>query len=97
MNMQALMQQAQKMQRDIAKKQEEIEKMEFEGTSEFLDLKLKGNNEIGEIKFKISKLEEEDMEILEDMIKIAYNDAKKKLDKITEEKMGSYSKMGGLF
>ncbi len=97
MNMQNLMQQAQKMQRDIAKKQEELEGMEFSGSSEFLDLTLKGDKTLKSIKFKVDKLDEEDMEALEDMIKIAYNEAKNKLDKETEKKMGAYNKMGGLF
>ena len=38
MNMQALMAQAQKMQRDITKKKEEIDKMEFNGKSELVDV-----------------------------------------------------------
>ncbi len=97
MNMQSLMQQAQKMQRDIAKKQEELEKMEFTGSSEFLDLVLGGDKSIKSIKFKINKLDEEDMEILEDMIKIAYNDAQEKLNKESESKMGQYSNMGAMF
>ncbi len=97
MNMQSLMQQAQKMQRDIAKKQDELEKMEFTGSSEFLTLTLKGDNTLKDIKFKIDSLDKEDIDILEDMIKIAYNDAKKQLDAETKNKMGSYGNMGGLF
>ncbi len=97
MNMQNLMQQAQKMQRDIAKKQEELKGMDFTGSSEFLDIKINGENQILDINFKINELDSEDMDILGDMIKIAYNDAKSKLDKETESKMGSYSNMNGLF
>ena len=43
-------------------------------------------------------MDEEDLECLEDMIKIAINDAQTKIDKEIEKKMGSYSKIaGGLF
>ena len=42
MNMQNLMAQAQKMQRDITKKKEEIDKMEFEGSSELVNIKVNG-------------------------------------------------------
>ncbi len=97
MNLQSMMAQAQKMQRDIAKKQEEIANMEFLGTSEWVDLVLKGDNTLQSIKLKTSKIDAEDMEVFEDMIKIAFNDAHSKLEKETESKMGNYSKMNGLF
>lgn len=43
-------------------------------------------------------MDEEDLECLEDMIKIAINDAYKKIDKEIESKMGMYGKLaGGLF
>jgi len=43
-------------------------------------------------------MDEEDLDCLEDMIKIAISDAQNKIDKEIEMKMGSYSKLaGGLF
>ncbi len=97
MNMQSLMQQAQKMKRDLEKKQEELKSMEFTGESEFVKITLKGDNSIKQIQFKVESLDKEDMEALEDMIKIAYNDAKAKLDKESDSKMGAYGNMPGMF
>ncbi|MFI3260784.1 MAG: YbaB/EbfC family nucleoid-associated protein [bacterium] len=97
MNMQKMMQEAQKLQRDMEKKQAEIESTEFTGTSEFCDLVIMGDHKIKSINFKIESLDSDDMEALEDMIKIAYNEASKKLESTSEQKLGALSKMGGLF
>lgn len=97
MNMNALMQQAQKMKKDMEKKQQEIESSTYEGTSEFVDVVVYGTKKIKSIKIKKTSLDEEDVEILEDMIKIAMNDAFSKVDKDTVDKMGVYAKQfGGL-
>ena len=92
MNMQALMQQAQKMQKDLKKKQGEIETMEFEGTSEWVTIILSGKKELKKINIKKGSLDEEDVEMLEDMIQIAFKDAVSKVDKAYDEKLGMYGK-----
>lgn len=99
MNLNNLMQQAQKMQRDITKKQDELNKMEFIGNSEWVEITLYGNKNVKSINIKNkTSMDEEDLECLEDMLKIALSDAYKKIDNETEKKMGAYSKMaGGLF
>lgn len=99
MNMQNLMAQAQKMQRDITKKKEEIDKMEFEGSSELVNIKVNGKKEVISIKINSNdNLDKDDIEALEDMIKIAFNNALKKVDAETEKQMGSYGgALGGLF
>ena len=99
MNINNLMQQAQKMQKDITKKQEEINKMEFTGSSELVDIIVLGDKTIKSVNIKNkTTMDEEDLECLEDMIKIALNDAFNKVNSEVEKKMGVYSKMaGGLF
>ena len=99
MNMQNLMAQAQKMQRDITKKKEEIDKMEFFGKSELVDVKVNGKKEVLSINFKgIDSLDKDDLEALEDMIKIALNNAFEQVDNETDKQLGSYgSNFGGLF
>jgi len=92
MNMQALMQQAQKMQKDLQKKQEELGVMEFEGNSEWVSLVLNGKKELVKLNIKKITLDEDDMEMLEDMIKIAFNDALSKVDKAYDDKLGMYGK-----
>ena len=98
MNMQQIMQQAQRMQRDITKKKDEIDAMSFIGKSEWVELEFNGKREIK--KFKILKdgeISEDDKEMLEDMIMLAIKDAFNKIDKETENKLGQYSSLGGLF
>ena len=99
MNMNNLMAQAQKMQRDIEQKQKEINNAEFTGKSEWVEITLMGNKTIKKIEI-INKntMDSEDLECLEDMIKIAFDDAINKIDKEYEKKMGMYGKLaGGLF
>lgn len=99
MNMNNLMAQAQKMQKDIQKKQEEINSMTFIGESEWVEVTLTGNKSVVRVNIKDKKtMDEEDLECLEDMIKIAINDAYKKIDNEIEKKLGMYGKLaGGLF
>ena len=97
MNMQQLMQQAQRMQREITKKKEEIDNTTFEGKSEWVNITFNGKREI--LSFKITKegvIDEDDKEMLEDMIMIAIKDAFNRIDKETESKLGQYASMSGL-
>jgi len=99
MNMQNLMAQAQKIQRDITKKKEEIDNSIFEGKSEWVTVKMNGKKEIQSVTVTYEgTIENDDKEILEDMIKIAINKAVTDIDKEIENKMGAYgSGLGGLF
>jgi len=98
MNMQQIMAQAQKMQRDITKKKEEIDNSTFEGDSEWVKVEINGKKELQKIKITFEgPIEDDDKEVLEDMIKIAFNKAIAAVDKETEEKMGSLGGLGGLF
>ena len=93
MNMQNLMAQAQRMQRDLQKKQEEIYEMEFTSTSGAVTAKLNGKKEIIKIEIDKSILhDEEDLEALEDMIKIAINEDIKQIEKTVEQKLGGLAK-----
>ncbi len=98
MNIQAMMKQAQKLQKDMMNSKKEIDEMEFTGKSSFVTVTVKGTKEIKEVKIDQESLDQEEIEMLEDMILIATNDALKQVDKITEEKMGKYTQgMPGLF
>ncbi len=99
MNMQAIIKQAQNLQKDMLKSKEVIDKMEFTSTSSFVTVKVNGKKEILSVKVNVdSDFDISDIEILEEMIQIATNDALKQVDKETEKKMGKYSSMmPGLF
>ena len=99
MNMQNLMAQVQKAQRDLMKKKEEIGKQLFPGKSELVEVVFNGNKEIVSINIKKDKpLDTEDIEILEDMLQIAIKDSLSKVDKEVNEKMGAAAgSLNGLF
>ncbi len=99
MNMQALMRQAQNLQKDMLKAKEEIDKMEFTATSSFVTVVANGKKEILKVTIKPDNdFSVSDMDMLEDMVQVAVNDVNKQIDKKTEAKMGKYtSMMPGLF
>lgn len=98
MNMQNLMQQAQKIQRDMTKKKEEIDNTLFPGKSEWVEVVFKGNKELQSFKIlKDGDISGDDKEILEDMILLAIKDSFQKIDAETENKLGQYASMSGLF
>ena len=98
MNLQALMKQAQNMQKKVMESKNEIEKKEYKGESELVEIIMNGNREVLSAKIKIDSLDKDDIEILQDMIVIAVNDANKKIKKDIEEKMGSQmGNFGSLF
>ena len=95
MNMQALMKQAQAMQKEITGIKNEIDNSVFEGSSSLVSVKVKGTKEVIEIKFLegAKDLANDDISMLEDMIVLALNDAFNKVDRTSEQKMGKYSSM----
>ena len=98
MNIQAMMKQAQKMQKEMMNAKEEIDQTIFEGKSSFVTIEMKGTKEIIKVKIDAEEIGKDEIEMLEDMILVAVNEASKKIDNETEEKMGKYTKgMPGLF
>ena len=93
-----MMKQAQKLQKDMLKAKEEIDESTFTGTSSFVSVEMKGTKEITKVSIDAESLDKDEIEMLEDMILVAVNDASKKVDKETETKMGKYTQgMPGLF
>lgn len=98
MNIQAMMKQAQKMQNDMMKAKKEIDGTTYIGKSSLVTAEVMGNKEIIKIKIDAETIEADEMEMLEDMVLVAINDAMKQIDKDTEDKMGKYTKgMPGIF
>mgnify|MGYP004524810179 FL=1 len=96
MNMQAMMQQAQKLQRDMMKAKNEIDEKNFTSTQGFLTIEMKGTKEITSVKIDKENLDKDDIEMLEDLISLAVNDNIKKIEKETESKMGKFGGLSGL-
>ncbi len=90
MNMQSLMAQAQKIQKEVTKAKEEIDATVFESENEMVLLTMNGKKEIKTFKIKIEKIETDDIEILEDMIQIAFSDCLNKIEEETDKKLGKF-------
>ena len=99
MNMQAMLKQAQNLQKEMMKSQEEISKTTFTAENGLVKITMKGDKKLEKVEIaKDNALESDDIEMLEDMILVAVNDALSQIDKVTEEKMGKYTKgLPGLF
>ncbi len=92
-----IMRQAQAMQAKINEAQKKLEAMEVEGTSGggAVTLKLSGKNALLAINIDASLMIADDREMLEDLIKVAHDDARKKLEDAQNEEMkGIGSGMG---
>ena len=98
MNIQAMMKQAQKLQKDMMIAKDEIDKTIFESKSSFVTMKANGKREILSVKIDTESLEKDDVEMLEDLVQVVTNDLMKQIEKETENKMGKYTQgMPGLF
>ena len=98
MNMQAMLKQAQKMQKDMMNAKNEIDNMIFEETNSFVTVKANGKKEILEVKIDNDSMDKDDIEMLQDIIMVVINSIFKKIDAETEKKLGKYTKgMPGLF
>lgn len=76
-NMNAMIRQAQKMQEDMKKKQEELEQMVFTTTSGggMVEVVITGKKEIKSISLKPEIVDPEDIEMLQDLMVAAVNEA----------------------
>ena len=98
MKMQAMLKQAQALQKDMLKVKDEIDSTEFVGESSLVKVTLKGTKEAVKVEINLDDdFDKEDLEALEDMIVLAINDANKKNDSMTEKKMGKFGNIPGLF
>ena len=98
MNMQNLMRQAQKMQEDMAKAQEELESTVVEGVSGggMVKVSMTCNGDIQNFKLAKEAVDPEDIEMLEDLLLAAIKDASSKAKEIKDSKMGGFGNLGGL-
>ena len=83
-----LMKQAQKMQEDMQKAQEELKSLEVVGQAggELVKVVMTGKHEVRKVEINDSLLKD-DKDMLEDLIAAAMNDASNKIEKLTKEQM----------
>ncbi len=97
-NMNNLMKQAQKLQKQMEDSQKELEETEFTGTSggEAVKVKMNGKRQLISLTLAPEVVDPDDIEMLQDLIMAAFNNALEAVDTATMETMGKYSSaMGG--
>ena len=97
-----MMKKIQKMQKDMLKAQKDIEESVFTGSAAggMVTIEVKGTKEINKVNINPSVVDPEDVEMLEDVILLALNDAFRQVDEKTESTMGQFTRgmnIPGLF
>jgi len=95
-NMSNLMKQAQRMQRQMEEGQKELETREFTAAAGggAVEAVVNGKKEVLQIKLSAEVVDPEDIEMLQDLILAAVNEALRKAEEASEELMGKMT--GGL-
>ncbi|KDN59369.1 MULTISPECIES: YbaB/EbfC family nucleoid-associated protein [Exiguobacterium] len=92
-NMNNMMKQMQKMQKDMAKAQEELKDMTVEGTAGggMVKVIVSGHKEVLDVIIAEDAVDPDDVEMLQDLVLAAVNDAMKQADQLVNDKMGRFT------
>ena len=95
-NMNNLMKQAQRMQRQMEEQQAALESKEFTATAGggVVEVTVTGKREVTKVKIDPEAVDPDDVEMLEDLVMAAVNEASKKVDDLLAQEMGKVT--GGL-
>ncbi len=95
-NLGNMMKQAQEMQAKMAEMQESLDKVEVTGASGggMVEVTLTGKGEMRKVKIDPALVDKDEIEVLEDLIAAAHNDAKGKVEAHVAEEMSKVT--GGL-
>lgn len=95
-NMNNLMKQAQKMQKQMEESTKELEEKEVTGTAGggVVEVTVSGKKEVTKVKIDPEAVDPDDVEMLEDLIMAATNEAFRKIEEISTEAMSKIT--GGL-
>jgi len=93
-NMQGMMKQMQKIQKKMAEAQEKLGEERIEGTAGggMVTVIVSGHKEVVEVNIKEEVVDPEDIEMLQDLVLAATNDALKKAEDLTNQTMGQFTK-----
>ena len=100
--MQGMLKKVQKMQSEMTKLQEELKEREVEGTAggEAVKAVVNGNKNLVSLTLSPDAVDPGDVEMRQDLIVTAVNDAMKKVDEMTEKELGKVTgglKLPGMF
>ena len=95
-NMNNLMKQAQKMQKQMEETTKELEEKEYTASAGggAVEVTVSGKKEVGKVKLQEEVVDPEDIEMLEDLIVAATNEALRKVDEASQASMSKIT--GGL-
>lgn len=101
-NMQGMMKKVQKMQQEMLKMQEELKNRTVEATAGggAVTVVVTGRKTVEKVTIAPSAVDPEDVEMLEDLVTTAINEAMRKVDEMTEKEMGKITggmKLPGMF
>ena len=102
-NMNNLMKQAQRMQKQMEETTKELEEKEVTATAGggAVEVTVSGKKEVTKVKLAEEVVDPEDIEMLEDLIMAATNEALRKIDDISQQSMakitGGFGGLGGGF
>ena len=101
-NMQQLARQAQKLQQQMTKMQEELEEREYEATAGggVVTARVNGKQELVALTIKPEAVDPDDVEMLQDTVMAAINEALRTATETSEREMGKLTggmNLGGLF
>lgn len=93
MNMQQMMKQAQKLQKQMEKSQAELAATEFTGASaqDLVSVTFTGDKKLVSINFKPEVVDPDDVETLQEMTIQAVNQALAKIDETTQKTLGAFA------
>nr|WP_188803464.1 YbaB/EbfC family nucleoid-associated protein [Sporolactobacillus putidus] len=93
-NMNNMMRQVQKMQKQMAEEQEKLKDEMVEGTAggEAVKVKANGHKQVVDVTINPEVVDPEDVEMLEDLILAAVNDALVKADELASQRLGKFTK-----
>jgi len=93
-NMQNMMKQMQKMQKKMAEAQEQLGQEQVEGTSGggIVTVVVTGHKQVVDVKIKPEAVDPDDVEMLQDLVLAAVNDALKKAEDLSNNTMGQFTK-----
>lgn len=94
MDFNKLMQEAQKMQAQMQKAQKELENKDFvgEASNGLVKVTVNGSMRVKEVAIDPEIVNKDDIETLQDMIVIAFNEAIAKIEEVSESNLGSLTK-----
>jgi nucleoid-associated protein EbfC len=90
-NLGDIMKEAQKMQERMAKAQEEISNLRVKGEAggNMVSIEMDGRHNAKDVRIKEALLKDGDVDILEDLVMAAINDAAAKVEKASKEKLAA--------